>query len=150
MSVIELPMDDREFRRIVDATGLHRVNSPNGWAQVVRITGGSVRAVRSYYYGERPVPAAVARAVRRWEQAYTTVKDAETAPIIAATPHPAAPEPADVPSMLSAIGRRVREIDRCVARFCKACEPDGICSNEGCELRPVSPLPLVALRRGAA
>jgi hypothetical protein len=29
-----------------------------------------------------------------------------------------------------------------VADFCASCEPGGVCKDAGCELRPVSPLPL--------
>jgi hypothetical protein len=37
---------------------------------------------------------------------------------------------------------RLRVLERGVAAFCRACEPDGVCHMARCELRPVSPLPL--------
>lgn len=40
--------------------------------------------------------------------------------------------------------RILPEYRAAVDAFCRRCEPDGICSRAACELRPVSPLPLVA------
>jgi hypothetical protein len=42
----------------------------------------------------------------------------------------------------------LRELREAVAAFCRACEPDGLCRTPECNLRAVSPLPLV-LRRSA-
>ena len=41
---------------------------------------------------------------------------------------------------------RLTEHQEAVAAFCRACEPEGLCRTATCELRPVSPLPLVARR----
>lgn len=40
--------------------------------------------------------------------------------------------------------RRMDKYTRAVLAFCRACEPEGMCRNASCELRPVSPLPLKA------
>lgn len=41
------------------------------------------------------------------------------------------------------LARRLELHRRAVAAFCAGCRPDGICRAPECELRPVSPLPLV-------
>jgi len=38
--------------------------------------------------------------------------------------------------------QRLDQHQLAVLAFCRACEPDGVCRNAGCELRPVSPLRL--------
>lgn len=45
--------------------------------------------------------------------------------------------------------RSVAEHVEAVAAFCRACCPEGMCDRPKCELRSVSPLPLVARRRAA-
>jgi transcriptional regulator with XRE-family HTH domain len=42
-----------------------------------------------------------------------------------------------------AVGNRLREHSEAVFAFCRACEPEGLCRTASCELRPVSPLPLL-------
>ncbi len=41
---------------------------------------------------------------------------------------------------------RLTEHQEAVAAFCKACSPEGLCEMPKCELRPISPLPLVKVR----
>lgn len=43
--------------------------------------------------------------------------------------------------------RSLAEHREAVAAMCKACEPEGLCRNRVCELRPVSILPFVPLSR---
>lgn len=50
------------------------------------------------------------------------------------------------PLWLSA--RRWREARDAIAAFCRSCEPDGVCRTAACELRGLSPLPLVERRVG--
>lgn len=42
------------------------------------------------------------------------------------------------------VARRLSEHQAAVAAFCQSCEPDGLCRQADCPLRPVSPLPCVA------
>lgn len=41
---------------------------------------------------------------------------------------------------------RLREKDAAIAAFCRACEPELVCRNAGCQLRSESPLPLATQR----
>lgn len=41
---------------------------------------------------------------------------------------------------------RLTLYQQAVAAFCKGCEPEGLCRDAGCALRPCSPLPLVRVR----
>jgi transcriptional regulator with XRE-family HTH domain len=41
---------------------------------------------------------------------------------------------------------RLREKDAAISAFCKACEPELVCRNGGCQLRSESPLPLATQR----
>jgi transcriptional regulator with XRE-family HTH domain len=45
--------------------------------------------------------------------------------------------------------RRLRLYSDAVVAFCRACEPEGLCRSEACELRSVSPLPMATMRRTA-
>lgn len=40
---------------------------------------------------------------------------------------------------------RLREHQDAVAAFCARCEEGGVCRDNSCELRPISPLPFIAL-----
>jgi len=44
--------------------------------------------------------------------------------------------------------RRLKKYSLAVVAFCRACEPEGMCRNQACELRKVSPLPLVVRKVG--
>jgi ribosomal protein S27AE len=43
------------------------------------------------------------------------------------------------------VRHRLDEMQEAVAEFCKSCEPLRVCRDAACELRPVSPLPLIEL-----
>jgi transcriptional regulator with XRE-family HTH domain len=40
---------------------------------------------------------------------------------------------------------RLQAAQKAVAAFCRSCQWDGVCRDDSCELRPVSPLPFIAL-----
>lgn len=51
---------------------------------------------------------------------------------------------------ISSFERQIETANAAVAAFCASCEPEGKCKEPACELRPVSPLPLVTEERDVA
>lgn len=47
-------------------------------------------------------------------------------------------------------GRALERVRAAVEAMCRACEPDGVCRDEPCPLRSVSPLPFIPVRDVAA
>lgn len=45
--------------------------------------------------------------------------------------------------------KRLADHQEAVAAFCRGCEPEGLCRDDECGLRPVSPLRFVALSRSS-
>lgn len=48
------------------------------------------------------------------------------------------------------VRQRLDQYQLAVLAFCRLCEPDGVCRDAGCELRPVSPLRLAPRRARVA
>lgn len=46
---------------------------------------------------------------------------------------------------LTMMRRKVERYDAAVVAFCRSCEPLGVCRNEDCELRTISPLPFIPI-----
>lgn len=46
---------------------------------------------------------------------------------------------------MTVVRRRLELYQRLTVAFCKSCEPLGVCRNDGCELRGVSPLPFIPM-----
>ena len=46
---------------------------------------------------------------------------------------------------LTMIRRKLEVYQAATTAFCKSCEPLGVCRNDGCELRGVSPLPFIPM-----
>jgi DNA-binding XRE family transcriptional regulator len=41
---------------------------------------------------------------------------------------------------------RLSKLQAAITAYCRGCEPEGLCRDSECELRPVSPLPLARMR----
>lgn len=107
---------DREYRAIRHAR--HRIRE---WAAE---HGVNPRTALSWYYGERPIPDYIERAMRPVRHGSVQLNAAV--------------------SLIAAELDRLALHVAAVERMCVACEPDGICHDASCPLRPVSPLRLVA------
>lgn len=123
-------MTASEFRDIVDGQDLP-------WRELEELSGRSQRAIKSYYYGERPVPPHVALILTQLPPA--------------ATRQTAEPWWDGVIDRFANLATSQMRQDRAgmktaIAAYCKGCEPEGICRTSECPLREFSPFVFVARR----
>ncbi len=127
-------MTTDDFREGVDRLGV-------AWDDLASRTGRSARAVKSYYYGERDVPNDVAVIVTQ------LLHEAEKAGLRVVEPWWIDTMDRFATIASSNVRAERDQLRGAVASFCRGCEPEGICRTADCQLRPVSPLPLITLRR---
>lgn len=103
--------------------------------QLADLTARSERTIMSYLYGERRVPDDIASILRALEQNGGTPWWEETAKRMAQ-------------AMTTDLYRERKALRQAVLAMCRSCEPDGVCMQADCPLRPVSPLPLTQGKQG--
>lgn len=133
-----------EFRALMTAAGVDRPRL----AAAMRV---SERAVKSWWYGERPIPpaaAAVLAAIARGRVVANAVERDLIDTITAERQRRVAAEIRLRDARINARRRQgpVEAYVAAVDTFCRSCEPEGRCRDGTCPLRPVSPLPLAVAR----
>ena len=126
-------MTAAEFRAVVDGRDLTVT-------ELAEMFHRTPRAIKSYYYGERPVPNHVALVLTNLPVPDRTMDE----------PWWAAAMDRFARVAQSQSNRERSGMRKAIAAYCAGCEPEGTCRTPSCALRDFSPLPLIQVGRRKA